>query len=318
MAMNVRSRQPQSREPLVLGDRGHREVDPDLRRRVDRRLGELIPAESDHPEQLHRAMRYSLLAGGKRIRPVLAIQVARAFQASEDEALDPACAIEMVHTASLILDDLPCMDDAALRRGAPTNHRQFGEDTAILAATALLNRAFAVVAECEAVNEARRLALVRLLSEAVGSNGIIAGQFCDLRGEWRDHESLNELLEMYSQKTGALFVAAVEAGARVAGVEEAWVQSVRGYATNLGLAFQILDDLLDTLTSGDEIGKDTGQDHAKHTLVARLGPDAARLEVCRYVKSAAAAIEPLGEAGGPLVDLARSYIEPTLERVLYL
>jgi geranylgeranyl diphosphate synthase type II len=304
--------------PRVLGDRGYRDVEPDLRRRVERRLGELVPAESEHPELLHRAMRHSLLAGGKRVRPLLTIQVATDFGAAEEAALDPACAIEMIHTASLILDDLPCMDDAALRRGRAANHRIFGEDTAILAATALLNRAFGVIAECDVLDAHVRLDLVRLLADAVGSNGIIAGQFGDLRSDWRARGELSGLTQMYAQKTGALFVAAVVAGARIAGVDETWVRAVRDYAFNLGLAFQILDDLLDSFSSRDEIGKDIGQDRSKTTLVSYLGADEARLEVCRYVKSAASALEPLGDSGAPLIDLARSYTEPAMERVLFL
>ena len=305
-------------ERFVLGDRGFRDPEPDLRRRIEKRLSELVPKESTHPELLHRAMRYSLLAGGKRIRPMLTIQVATDFGASEAAAMDPACAIELIHTASLILDDLPCMDDAAKRRGKAANHRVFGEDTAILAATALLNRAFGVVAESDDLEASVRLSLVRMLSEAVGSDGIIAGQFCDLRIDWQQHGDLSALTRMYVQKTGALFVAAVEAGARVAGVEEAWVRAVREYAVNLGLAFQILDDLLDAFGNREEMGKDTGQDREKTTLVSSLGADEARLEVCRYVKSAASALAPLGAAGEPLIELARSYTEPTMERVLFL
>jgi geranylgeranyl diphosphate synthase type II len=263
-------------------------------------------------------MRYSLLAGGKRIRPLLTVQVATDFGASATDALDSACAIEMIHTASLILDDMPCMDDATLRRGRRANHLVFGEDTAILAATALLNRAFSVVAECERLPASIRLDLVRLLSDAVGSNGIIAGQFCDLRSNWNRNGGTAGLAEMYAQKTGALFVAAVEAGARIAAVEESWVLAVREYALNLGLAFQLLDDLLDTFSSTDDIGKDIGQDGGKTTLASRLGADEARLEVCRYVRSAATALEPLGDSGIPLVDLARSYTEPAMERVLFL
>ncbi|HSN55878.1 MAG TPA: polyprenyl synthetase family protein [Candidatus Sulfomarinibacteraceae bacterium] len=318
MPAKVHHRQPEPAAPRTLGDRGHRDPAPALRGRIEARLAELVPPEGAHPDLLHRAMRYSLLAGGKRIRPLLTIQVATDFGASEIDALDPACAIEMVHTASLILDDMPCMDDATLRRGEPANHRVFGEDTAILAATALLNRAFGVVADGERLPAATRLDLVRLLSEAVGSNGIIAGQLCDLRMRHGQGDDIADITQMYHQKTGALFVAALEAGARVAGVEEAWVRAVREYAVNLGLAFQILDDLLDAYGSQAEIGKDTGQDETKNTLVSRLGPDGARLAVCRYVRSAATALEPLGESGTPLIDLARSYTEPTMERVLYL
>jgi len=289
----------------------------DLRRRIEDRLRELIPAENEHPKTLHRAMRYSLLAGGKRIRPLLTIQIATDLGASIGAALDPACAVEMVHTASLILDDLPCMDDACLRRGEPANHRVFGEDTAILAATALLNRAFGVIADSEHLTARTRLDLTRLLSEAVGSNGIIAGQFRDLQM----HQSLHDnaaLTEMYAQKTGALFVAALEAGARVAGVDQAWVVAVREYGANLGLAFQLLDDLLDTFGSSEDIGKDVGQDAGNETLASRLGETDARLAVDRYVDSAASALEPLGESGVGLVELARSYTENTIARSLSL
>lgn len=299
------------------GDHG-RVSDDELRRRIEQRLGELIPTIDSHPQALHRAMRYSLFAGGKRIRPVLAIRVAVDLGAPMAAALDPACAIEMVHTASLILDDLPCMDDAELRRGRLANHRVFGEDTAILAATALLNRAFGVLAECDEIDANVRLALVRLVSNAVGSDGIIAGQFLDLHDAWRHQADLSGLTGMYAQKTGALFVAAVEAGARIAGVDQSWVRAVREYAHNLGLAFQILDDLLDLRGARDDIGKDTGQDEEKTTVVSRLGADAAQLEVHRYLRSAALAVEPLGEAGESLIDLARSYTEPTMERVLYI
>ena len=251
-------------------------------------------------------MRYSLLAGGKRIRPLLTIQVATDLGASMTAALDPACAIEMVHTASLILDDLPCMDDAFLRRGEPANHRVFGEDTAILAATALLNQAFGVIADSEHLTAQTRLDLTRLLSESVGSNGIIAGQFRDLQmQQGRGNDA--QLTEMYAQKTGALFVAALEAGARVAGVDQSWVIAVREYGANLGLAFQLLDDLLDTFGSRADIGKDVGQDAEHETLASRLGEKGARLAVDRYIDSAATALEPLGKSGSR-VGRARAFL----------
>ena len=286
----------------------------DLRRRIENRLDELLPTNEEQPQVLHRAMRYSLLAGGKRIRPVLTVQVATDLGATEDQALDTACAIEMVHAASLVLDDLPCMDDASLRRGQPANHLVFGEDTAILAATALLNRAFGVIAECDLLPAQTRLDLTRLLSDSVGSNGIIAGQLCDLQARRGHGDDVAGLTEMYSQKTGALFVAALEAGARVAGVEDVWVNAVREYGVNLGLAFQLLDDLLDTYGSREAIGKDTGQDEGKPTLASRLGADETRQEVHRYVESAASALEPLGRSGRQLVDLARSYTRTTMDR----
>jgi geranylgeranyl diphosphate synthase type II len=259
-------------------------------------------------------MRFSLLAGGKRIRPVLTIQVATDLGATEEQALDAACAVEMVHAASLILDDLPCMDDATLRRGQAANHLVFGEDTAILAATALLNRAFGVIAECDLLPAQTRLDLIRLLSDSVGSNGIIAGQFCDLKIRHGHGDDVAGLTEMYGQKTGALFVAALEAGARVAGVDDVWVKAVREYGVNLGFAFQLLDDLLDTFGSPEDIGKDTGQDDGKPTLASRLGADGTRQEVHRYVESAASALEPLGRSGHQLAILARSYTRTTMDR----
>jgi geranylgeranyl diphosphate synthase type II len=157
--------------------------------------------------------------------------------------------------------------------------------------------------------------VIRLLSDSVGSNGIIAGQFCDLRIRQGHGDDVAGLTEMYGQKTGALFVAALEAGARVAGVDDVWVQAVREYGVNLGLAFQLLDDLLDTFGSREDIGKDTGQDDEKSTLASRLGAHGARQEVHRYVESAASALEPLGRSGNQLANLARAYTRSTMARV---
>ena len=314
MSMSIEGLGPDGRLRLTPRDEGQRDAGRRWRRRINERLSELIPDERTDPRPLHKSMRYSLLAGGKRIRPVLTIQVATDLGATEEAALDAACAVEMVHAASLILDDLPSMDDASVRRGKTANHLVFGEDTAILAATALLNRAFGVIAECDLLPPQTRLELTRLLSDSVGSNGIIAGQFCDLQIRHGHGDDVAGLTEMYGQKTGALFVAALEAGARVAGVDEAWIRAVREYGVNLGLAFQLLDDLLDTFGSQEEIGKDTGQDDEKSTLASRLGAHGTRQEVHRYVESAASALEPLGRSGHQLADLARSYTQTTMDR----
>ncbi len=305
---------------LLLAPRNdtQREANRRWRRMVDDRLAELMPDEKTDPRPLHESMRYTLLAGGKRIRPVLTIQVATDLGASEEAVLDAACAVEMVHAASLILDDLPCMDDAQLRRGRKANHLVFGEDTAILAATALLNRAFGVIAECEHLPAQTRIDLTRLLSESVGSNGIIAGQFCDLRIRHGHGDDVAGLTEMYGQKTGALFVAALEAGARVAGVDDVWVKAVREYGVNLGLAFQLLDDLLDTFGTCEDIGKDIHQDDEKSTLASRLGADGTRQEVHRYIESAASALAPLGPSGHQLANLARAYSRTTIDRTVAL
>ena len=315
MSMSIEGLDANGRLRLSPRDEDQRDASRRWRRRINQRLAELVADETVDPRPLHESMRYSLLAGGKRIRPVLTIQVATDLGATEEAALDAACAVEMVHAASLILDDLPCMDDASLRRGQPANHLVFGEDTAILAATALLNRAFGVIAECDLLPAQTRLDLTRLLSDSVGSNGIIAGQFCDLQIRQGHGDDVADLTEMYGQKTGALFVAALEAGALVAGVDDDWVQAVREYGVNLGLAFQLLDDLLDTFGSREDIGKDTGQDERKSTLASRLGAHGARQEVHRYVESAASALEPLGRSGNQLANLARSYTRSTMDRV---
>ena len=315
MSISIEGLDADGRLRLAPRDEEQRDAARGWRQLIDDRLAELVPDGGVEPRPLHESMRYSLLAGGKRIRPVLTIQVATDLGAVLDDALDVACAVEMVHAASLILDDLPCMDDASLRRGNPANHLVYGEDTAILAATALLNRAFGVIAECDRLPAQTRLDLTRLLSESVGSNGIIAGQFCDLRIRHGHGDDVAGLTEMYGQKTGALFVAALEAGARVAGVDDVWVSAVRDYGVNLGLAFQLLDDLLDTFGSREDIGKDTGQDDEKSTLASRLGARGTQQEVNRYVESAASALEPLGRSGHQLANLARAYTRSTMERV---
>ncbi len=288
-----------------------------LRSLIDGRLDELVPSKTSEPRALHEAIRYSLLAPGKRIRPVLAVLVCKYFGGKEPAVLDPACAIEMVHSASLILDDMPSMDDASLRRGRPTNHLVFGEDAAMLASVALLNRAFGVIAEASGLTASVRIELTRMFSEAIGSQGIIAGQFCDLRSNLGD-EDFGSLIEMYGQKTGALFVASVEAGARVARVPETWLESIRSYAMNLGLAFQILDDLIDQFMTENEAGKDVGQDQGKTTLVSIVGPDKSRAEAYQYIKTAVRSLDPIGSAGRPLIGLTRSLMEPAMGMTLHL
>jgi geranylgeranyl diphosphate synthase type II len=252
-------------------------------------------------------MRYSLLAPGKRIRPLITVLAATHLGGSEDAALAPACAIEMVHTASLILDDLPAMDDARLRRGRPANHVEFGEDTALLAGVALLNLAFGVVADAPGLDDTTRLAIVRLLSESVGSNGIIAGQLSDLGGEG-ESGTTGDVELMHHQKTGSLFVAAAETGARVAGIDRESLAAIREYGRDLGLAFQTLDDLLDAAGTEALAGKDVGQDAGKATFVSLMGAERARSKARDLVRSAAGALEPLGPSAKPLVDLAFSLL----------
>jgi len=274
--------------------------------RVEARLPALLPAAAERPEEVHRAMEYALTGRGKRVRPVLTLAVAEIFGRSSPPVLDLACAVEMVHACSLVLDDLPSMDDAGLRRGRPTTHRVFGEAVAILAALALLNRAYALAAE-----SAQRLALARYTSEdmihhlaaAIGSHGLIGGQALDLLSRPEELD-LDRLEYIHSHKTGALFMAAAELGAMAADARRRDLEVVARYAKNLGLAFQISDDLLDVLATPEETGKDAGQDAAKVTFVKLLGVEGARTLADELLGFAAASLEPLGRKADPLRELA--------------
>ena len=267
-----------------------------LRTIIDRRLRILLPDPQVAPQRLHQAMAYALLAPGKRLRPVLTMLASFDFGVKDLRALDCACAIEMVHTASLIMDDMPAMDNADLRRGQPTAHRQFGEDTAMLSSVALLNHAYGVIASADGFSPAARIALVGMLSSAVGSDGLIGGQLLDLRERSptmnkRQLEHLNQL------KTAALFVASVEAGAHAAGVTGDAIEAARTFALELGLAFQIADDMLDDPAFAGKTGKDTGKDAGKPTLVSVLGPGEANRVLGRHLDAARANLGKLGGTG---------------------
>jgi geranylgeranyl diphosphate synthase type II len=275
---------------------------------VNRRLPDLLAKPESRPEAVHRAMHYALTGQGKRIRPVLTLVVADLFgSGSSDVVLDLACAVEMVHACSLILDDLPSMDNASLRRGRPTVHLQFGENVALLAALALLNRAYALVAESAQRLSLRRYTaedMVHHLAAAIGSDGLIGGQALDLLSK---PEDLNlEVLEyIHSHKTGALFMAAGELGAMAADARRKELEVVARFAKNLGLAFQISDDLLDVLGTPEETGKDVGQDAAKVTFVKLLGVEGAQALESELLGFAVESLAPLGRKGEPLRELAR-------------
>jgi geranylgeranyl diphosphate synthase type II len=207
------------------------------------------------------------------------------------------------------------MDDATTRRGKPANHKVFGEDLACLASFELLSRAFGVMARAGSQDDRQRLELVRLLSDAIGSEGVIAGQLKDLRSESRS-PGAEELRAMYTQKTGTLFAAAAEAGARVARVRPDWIEPIRAFAMNMGVLFQIMDDLLDRYGTLEAAGKDVRQDDDKRTLVSVLGPDEARVEACHRLEAAERALDPLGPAGQPLDAMARALMGPGMTAVL--
>lgn len=277
-----------------------------LTERVDRRLPELLPPAAARPERVHAAMLDALTSPGKRLRPALALAVAEMFGQRSAAVLDLACAVEMVHACSLIFDDLPAMDDAALRRGRPTVHRAFGEATAQLAGLALLNRAYGVVAEAAHRLTLRRYTaedLVHHLSAAVGSDGLIGGQALDLAATPEEHD-LALLEYIHSHKTGALFIAAGELGAMAADARRRDLETITRFAKNLGLAFQISDDLIDATLTEEEAGKDVGQDACKVTFVSLLGVDGAATLADELLDFAAATLEPLGRRADPLRQLA--------------
>jgi geranylgeranyl diphosphate synthase type II len=282
-----------------------------IRHQVDARLDQLVPPADAPPENLHSAMRYSLLAPGKRIRPFIAILTAESLGAPERVALDPACAVEMVHTASLILDDLPFMDNAALRRGRAASHVEFGQDIATLAAVSLLNRAYGVLSNAAGLAESCRLELIDVLARTIGDEGIVSGQVHDLHLTTEPDSCLAKHEMMAAQKTSALFVAGSEMGARAAGVRGDRLDAVRSYAWDLGLCFQVLDDLADLHGSQTTTGKDVGKDTAKTTFVSLMGPERAQEASERFAMAAIHALQPLGQSAVLLTQLAEHLLERT-------
>ena len=275
-----------------------------LRLHVDRRLAELIPAAGEEPGRLGEAAHYALLAPGKRFRPLLTLLAAEAFGAPIAKALDVACAMEMVHAASLVLDDLPSMDDARLRRGRPTTHRVYGEADAILASVGLLTRAFGVIAAAEELGAEDRSDLVASLAEAVGFTGLVAGQALDL-AERNRSRTVEELDALNHRKTGVLMMAAAEAGARIGGASEPAMRELGEFARRIGLAFQIRDDLIDVEDGGEHVGKDVGKDAGMTTVVSALGPHAAVAAIEAHLDAADAALVRAG-CDGRLGVFARS------------
>lgn len=256
-----------------------------LRAQVDDRLSQWLP-RCPPQDVIGVAMRDGTLAPGKRIRPLLLLLTLKDLHQDglHDVALDLACALEMLHAASLILDDMPCMDNAELRRGRPTIHRQFGEDVAVLGSVALLSQAFSIAASAEGIDPATRNRLVRLLATSTGAQGLVQGQFHDLR-EGRQSRPLEAITHTNRLKTCPLFTAAVELAALLSGASTSCARHLTGFATELGLAFQLLDDLADGL-SPQHSGKDAGKDRGKSTLVTLLGPEAARRQVDLHITHA--------------------------------
>ncbi len=267
----------------------------DCRTLVDRRLNELVPAASIQPEIIHEAMRYSLFAGGKRLRPALVLACGSCFDAPFEKLLDTACAFEILHTYSLIHDDLPAMDNDDLRRGLPTCHKRYGEAMAILAGDALQNLAFQIIADDGNLNAETRLAAIRELAHAASTpDGMIAGQVRDLLAETGEI-SASELDEIHHAKTGALIVAAARCGAIIGNADATQLAAVAAYAAHLGLLFQITDDLLDVTATVTELGKTPGKDanQNKATYAALYGLESARDEARAAHQSALHSLDGL-------------------------
>ena len=250
-----------------------------LRSAIDDRIEQLLSANGQS-DSLAKAMRTSALSAGKRMRALLVMLVARDLGCASPALIDVACSVELVHAASLILDDLPCMDDASLRRGKPAIHIQFGEDVAILASVALLSRAFGVLSQSQDIQPATRARLVATLAQTVGDQGLVRGQFEDLHGGARSPEAIATTNEL---KTGLLLGVAVDMAAIMCHADESVSQQLRAFALAAGQAFQIKDDFLDGAGNDSAItGKDTGKDIGKATLINTLGFDEAqrRLSAC--------------------------------------
>lgn len=282
------------------------------RKLVDSELDRLLPDESISPKNIHAAIRWSVFAGGKRFRPALLLAVGETFGAARESLVATACALEMIHTYSLVHDDLPSMDNDDLRRGRPTCHVRFGEATAILAGDALLTLAFKTVAEDDELSATKRALLISEIAGAAGTPaGMVAGQAYDLEAESRNVAAA-ELEQIHRLKTGALITAAARCGAIIADASTAVLAAVTDYAGQLGLLFQITDDLLDVTATAEAIGKTPGKDarSRKATYPALYGIEATHKHLAAAHESACAALDSVDQP----TELLRSITDFILER----
>ncbi len=273
---------------------------------VETALKQCVPAAVLRPATIHRAMRYSLLAGGKRLRPILALAAAKACGATTlTNTLPAACAVELLHTYSLIHDDLPCMDDDDLRRGRPTAHKVFGEGIAVLSGDALLTQAFSLLTNIQPPQRYPLALFVEETAAAAGSRQLIAGQVADLEAEGRNI-TLQEVCFIHERKTAAMIVLSLRLGAMTANATPRQLKALSDFGKALGLAFQIMDDILDLTQSSKELGKSAGKDlrAAKATYPAVIGLEASRKEAARWTHKALAALKPLGRDATRLFQLA--------------
>jgi geranylgeranyl diphosphate synthase type II len=272
---------------------------------VDRALDRFLPKGSTKPATIHKAMRYSLFAGGKRLRPILCLAAAEACGGAIAKALPLACAVECIHTYSLIHDDLPAMDNDDFRRGRATCHKVFGDGIAILAGDALLTIAFEIATQTEVSLDYDLQEIIREIALAAGSRRLIAGQVADLEGEGKTHTRA-QLRYIHENKTAALLTASVRLGAMSADATPTQLSAVSDFGRALGLAFQVIDDILDVTQTSEKLGKSAGKDVAaqKATYPAVIGLEKSRVEAARLTKLAHDALEPLGKNAATLHELA--------------
>lgn len=279
-------------------------------RMVDSAMDEWLPRPSVAPRTLHRAMRYSLFAGGKRLRPILCLAAAEACGGGIKSALPAACAVEFIHTYSLIHDDLPCMDDDDYRRGRLTSHKKFGEGVAVLAGDALLTEAFAVLSAVTPTPRYAASDFFRQLATAAGSRFLIAGQVDDLEAEGRKI-TRQHLRSIHRGKTAAMISVSLRLGAMTANASPRKVGALASFGQSLGLAFQVIDDILDVTQSSEKLGKSAGKDLAakKSTYPSVLGIEASRREARKLTDTAKRALRPFGELGAPLQGIADALLD---------
>lgn len=271
---------------------------------IDDKLDQYL-APKDNPQGIiYEAMRYSVFAGGKRLRPVLMLLTCEMCGGDINEVLPFACALEMIHTYSLIHDDLPAMDNDDLRRGKPTSHKQFDEATAILAGDALLNKAFEVVSQYDGQNPDRAMKAINILAVSSGTEGMIGGQIVDMHSEGREI-TLDELRYLHLNKTGAIIRSACKIGAVMSGADGDKIKAADEFAENLGIAFQIQDDILDVTGTEAELGKPIGSDaeEGKNTYVSLLGLKRSEEMSEEYSKKAKQALDIFGEKANTLKEL---------------
>ncbi len=284
----------------------------DRQKIVEEALEHYLPGEDNIPADIYKAVRYSVFNGGKRIRPILCLAAAEAVGGDLGPAIPVACSLELIHAYSLIHDDLPAMDNDDFRRGKPTCHKVFGEDIAILAGDALLTEAFVLLSGMEKVrlSAERRLAVIQEIAQAAGICGMVGGQALDvLSGKFTPDE--NTLREIHRRKTGALIVAAIKSGAIISNAGKDKIQALAEYGINVGLAFQIADDILNVEGDRELMGKETGSDAArgKLTYPSLMGLDAAKEKLAKYIDAAEVSLSDFDERARPLILIARYIME---------